>query len=82
MSKKGGGKSQAQLDARSRSMNPQDAVGQAALADQVAQKTPGTSAHQAILDNRSVQLNPAPPATGEAKPAPKSSSEESSSGAQ
>jgi len=61
MSKKGGGRGQAQLDARSRSMNPQDGVGRAALTNQGAQRTAGTPAHQAILDNRSVQLNPTPP---------------------
>lgn len=61
MSKRGGSKSQAQLEARSRSMNPQDAVGQAALATQAAQKTPGTPAFQAAQDNRSVQLNPQAP---------------------
>ncbi len=58
MSKKGGGKSQAQLDARSRSMNAQDSVGQAAFANQAAQGTPGTPANKAGKDNRSVQLNP------------------------
>ena len=57
MSKKGGGKSQAQLDARSRSMNPQDTVGQAAFTNQAAQVTPGTPANKAAKDNRSVQLN-------------------------
>lgn len=57
MSKRGGGKSQAQLDARSRSMNPQDAVGQATFANQAAQATPGTPANKAVRDNRSVQLN-------------------------
>ncbi len=77
MSKKGGGKSQAQLDARSRSMNPADAVGKAAISNQAAQVTPGTPAHQAVLDNRSVQLNTPPPTA--AKPAPKTGSEESSS---
>jgi hypothetical protein len=75
MSKKGGGRSQAQLDARSRSMNPQDLAGRSALANQSAQAAPGTPAHQAVLDNRSVQLN-TPPAA--AKPAPKPSSEGSS----
>ncbi len=67
MSKKGGGRSQAQLDARSRSMNPQDSVGRAAISNQAAQATPGAQAHQAILDNRSVQLNAPPPVP--AKPA-------------
>lgn len=58
MSKKGGGgKSQEQLNARSRSMNPQDTVGQAAFANQAAQATPGTPVNKAIKDNRSVQLN-------------------------
>ena len=58
MSKRGGGgKSQAQLDARSRSMNAQDAVGRAAFANQAAQATPGTPANKALKDNRSVQLN-------------------------
>ena len=58
MSKKGGGgKSQAQLDARSRSMNRQDPVGQAAFANQAAQTTPGTPSNKAVKDNRSVQLN-------------------------
>lgn len=58
MSKKGGGgKSQAQLDARSRSMNPQDPVGQAAFANQAALATPGTPANKAARDNRSIQLN-------------------------
>jgi hypothetical protein len=61
MSKKGGGKSQGQLDARSRSMNPKDSAGQAALANQAAQKTPGTAAYQAVQDNRSVQLDPTAP---------------------
>ena len=77
MSKKGGGRSQAQLDARSRSMNPQDALGRAAIANQAAQATPGTPAHQAVLDNRSVQLNPSSPSA--VKPVPKPTSEESSS---
>ena len=78
MSKKGGGgRSQAQLDARSRSMNPQDAAGRAAIANQTAQTIPGTPAHQAVLDNRSVQLNSSPPPG--AKPAPKPTSEGSSS---
>lgn len=81
MSKKGGGKSQAQLDARSRSMNPQDSAGQAALANQAAQRTPGTPAHQAVLDNRSVQLNAPSPPPGETKPTPKPNTEGSSSGA-
>lgn len=76
MSKKGGGRSQAQLDARSRSLNPQDAVGRSAIANQTAQSTPGTPAHQAVLDNRSVQLNAPPPAA--AKTTPKPTSEESS----
>jgi len=76
MSKKGGGKSQAQLDARSRSMNPRDAVGMAASANQAAQATPGTPANQAVLDNRSVQLNTPPPEA--AKSAPKPISEGSS----
>lgn len=53
----GGGRSQAQLDARSRSMNSQDPVGQAAMANQAAQSTPGTPAFKAARDNRSVQLN-------------------------
>lgn len=57
MSKRGGGKSQAELDARSRSMNPQDPVGQAAISNQTAQATPGTPANKAVKDNRSVQLN-------------------------
>ena len=78
MSKKGGGKSQSQLDARSRSMNPQDAAGRAAFTNQAAQRTPGTPAQQAVLDNRSVQLNPASPAVGGPKPAPKPGSAESS----
>jgi len=60
MGNKGGGKSQAQLDARSRSLNPQDIVGQAALSNQGAQHRPGTPAFQAIQDNRSVQLNVSP----------------------
>jgi hypothetical protein len=77
MSKKGGGKSQAQLDARSRSMNPADSVGRAAIANQAAQATLGTPAHQAVLDNKSVQLNTPPPAV--AKPAPKPAPEGSSS---
>jgi len=77
MSKKGGGRSQAQLDARSRSMNPQDAAGKAAIANQSAQATPGAPAHQTVLDNRSVQLNTSPaPAV---KPAPKPTTEGSSS---
>jgi hypothetical protein len=66
MSKKGGGRSQAQLDARSRSMNPQDSVGMAAISNQAAQATPGAPAHQAIWDNRSAQLNVPSPAS--AKP--------------
>ena len=57
MSKRGGGRSQAQLDARSRSMNPQDSIGQAAFSNQAAQATPGTPAFKAVRDNRSVQLN-------------------------
>lgn len=76
MSKKGGGKSQAQLDARSRSMNPQDSAGRAAISNQAAQATPGAPAHQAIMDNRSVQLNAPPPTS--TKPAPKLASESSS----
>jgi hypothetical protein len=67
MSKKGGGKSQAQLDARSRSMNPKDSAGQAALANQAAQKTPGTPAYQAVQDNRSVQLNTQTPKPAQAR---------------
>jgi hypothetical protein len=60
MAKKGGGgKSQAQLDARSRSMNPRDSVGQAALANQAAQVTPGTPAFKLARDNRSVQIGDA-----------------------
>ena len=81
MSKKGG-RSQAQLDARSRSMNPTDAVGQAALSNQGAQKTPGTPAFKAIVDNRSVQLNPSPSAPAQrkpAEPAPQEASSESRS---
>ena len=81
MSKKGGGRSQAQLDARSRSMNPQDSVGRAAISNQTAQATPGAPAHQAVLDNRSVQMNGPPPVAS--KPAPKPLSEGySSSGSQ
>ena len=57
MSRKGGGKSQAQLDARSRTMNPQDAVGRAAFTNQAAQVTPGTPANKAVKDNRIAQLN-------------------------
>jgi hypothetical protein len=68
---KGGGKSQAQLDQRSRSMNPQDAVGKATISNQTAQGTPGTPAHQAGLDNRSVQLNTPSPAPATAKPTTK-----------
>jgi hypothetical protein len=37
---KGSGKSQARLDARSPSMNPQDAVGQAAIANRGVQLNP------------------------------------------
>ncbi len=77
MSKKGGGRSQAQLDARSRSMNSADTVGRAAIANQATQATPGTAGHQAALDNRSVQLN-SPPAPG-GKPITKPSSEGSTS---
>jgi hypothetical protein len=77
MSKRGGGRTQAQLDARSRSMNAQDAVGKAAITNQAAQATPGAPAHQAVLDNRSVQLNTSPPPA--AKPAAKPTSEGSSS---
>jgi hypothetical protein len=77
MSKKGGGRSQAQLDARSRSMNPQDVAGRAAIANQTAQAKPGAPAHQAVLENRSVQLNTSPPPA--VKPAPKPISEGSSS---
>lgn len=59
MSKKGGGRTQAQLDARSRSLNRQDPVGQAAFTNQAAQATPGTPAFKAVRDNRSVQLKEA-----------------------
>jgi hypothetical protein len=79
MSKKGGGKSQAQLDARSRSLNSRDAIGQAALANQGAQRSPGTPAFKAIQDNRSVQLNPPPPGSAPRKPSTPTTSEGPSS---
>ena len=43
---KGSGKSQAQLDARSRSMNSQDAVGQAAIANNAVQLNPTSTAYK------------------------------------
>jgi hypothetical protein len=43
---KGSGKSQAQLDARSRSMNSQDAVGQAAIANRGVQLNPTSTAYK------------------------------------
>lgn len=78
MGKKGGGKSQAQLDARSRSMNAQDAVGQAAFTNQAAQAKPGTPAFKAVVDNRSVQLNSPAPETPQRKPSTSAESEGSS----
>ncbi len=65
-----GGKSQAQLDARSRSMNPKDSVGRAAMSNQAAQQTPGSPAFQAVRDNRSVQLNATPAPATKAPPKP------------
>jgi hypothetical protein len=55
-------------------MNPQDTAGRAAIANQAAQATPGALAYQAVLDNRSVQLNASPP------PAAKSASKQTSEG--
>ena len=43
---KSSGKSQAQLDARSRSMNPQDAVGQTAIANRGVQLNPTSTAYK------------------------------------
>ena len=43
---KGSGKSQAQLDARSRSMNSQDVVGQAAIANRGVQLNPTSTAYK------------------------------------
>ena len=50
-------------------MNPQDAVGRAAMTNAARQETLGTPARQAVLDSRSVQLN---------KPAQKNTPESSS----
>lgn len=79
MSKKGGGgKSQAQLDARSRSMNSQDVVGQAAMANAAAQRAPGAPAYQAVQDNKSVQMNPPAAAPKPTKPPVEGNSSSSS----
>lgn len=59
---KSGQKSQAQLDASSRSKNAQDPVGRAAMANAAAQRTVGTPAFQAVQENRQEQLAN-PPAT-------------------
>ena len=77
MSKKGG-RSQSQLDARSRSLNAQDSVGKAALSNQAGQSTPGTPTFKAVVDNRSVQLNPPPPGSAQRKPTTPGTSEGSS----
>jgi hypothetical protein len=54
---KGKGRGPTPNDQRSRSMNPQDSVGRAAMTNAARQETPDTAPHQAVLDNRSVQLN-------------------------
>lgn len=56
MSRRSGGKTQAQLDARSRSLNRRDVVGHAAFTNETAQRTLGTPAYRAVQDNRRSQM--------------------------
>lgn len=56
MGRRGGGKTQAQFDARSRSLNRRYVVGQVALANETAQRTLGAAAYKAVKDNRRSQL--------------------------